>query len=79
MEKKRRCIVRNCKNSVGKSVPSRLCFPCYKFITMGEGRLSQAYRNALEVGISAVVESVVDGAVNLADPTRTVGLKVVPR
>ncbi len=42
-----RCIVKDCKNHEheGKFIGS-LCFPCYTYITKGEGKYSQAFRNA---------------------------------
>jgi len=46
-----RCIVLNCANTddLGAFVGD-ICDPCYVFITKGEGRHSQAYRNALNLG-----------------------------
>lgn len=47
-----KCIVKNCKNHThqGQFVGD-MCLPCYQFITTGQGRYSQVYRNA------AVLES----------------------
>jgi hypothetical protein len=41
-----RCIVHNCTNTSdrGKMIGD-LCSSCHQFITTGEGRHSQAYRN----------------------------------
>jgi len=75
-----KCIVKNCDNrmSEGKFV-GMMCSPCHQFVSEGIGRYSQAYRNALEVGISAVLASMAESAANLADPTHTVGFRVEPR
>ena len=42
-----RCIVKDCQNHEhqGRFIGS-LCSPCHEYITKGEGRHSQAYRNA---------------------------------
>ena len=42
-----RCIVKDCQNHrhEGKFVGD-LCSPCHTFITTGEGKYSQAYRNS---------------------------------
>lgn len=45
-----RCIVKDCQNHrhEGKFVGD-LCDPCHTFITTGEGKYSQAYRNTQRV------------------------------
>lgn len=42
-----KCIVKDCQNHEheGKFIGS-LCSPCYRYITEGEGKYSQAFRNA---------------------------------
>jgi len=46
----KRCIVWNCTNQTSEgSFIGDLCSPCHQFVTSGEGRYSQAYRNALKV------------------------------
>lgn len=42
-----KCIVLNCENHSHEGrMYGELCGPCYMFITTGEGKHSQAYRNA---------------------------------
>ena len=47
---KKKCIVGNCENTsdLGTFVGD-LCAPCHEFVTRGEGRYSQAYRNSLRL------------------------------
>ena len=46
----KRCIVWKCTNKTSEgSFIGDLCAPCHQFITSGEGRYSQAYRNSLKV------------------------------
>jgi Na+/phosphate symporter len=42
-----KCIVKNCENHShqGKFI-GELCSPCHRYITEGEGKYSQAYRNS---------------------------------
>lgn len=42
-----KCIVKDCQNQghQGEFI-GILCSPCHKYITKGEGKYSQAYRNA---------------------------------
>lgn len=43
-----KCIVKDCQNEHGQGVFfGLLCSPCHAFITKGEGRHSQMYRNTL--------------------------------
>ena len=41
------CIVKGCRNHRGEGLfIGELCSPCHTFITTGEGKYSQAYRNS---------------------------------
>ena len=41
------CIVKGCSNHRGEGLfIGELCSPCHTFITTGEGKYSQAYRNS---------------------------------
>ena len=41
------CIVKGCSNHRGEGLfVGALCSPCHTFITTGEGKYSQAYRNS---------------------------------
>lgn len=41
------CIVKGCRNHRGEGLfIGELCSPCHTFITTGEGKHSQAYRNS---------------------------------
>ena len=41
------CIVKGCSNHRGEGLfIGALCSPCHTFITTGEGKYSQAYRNS---------------------------------
>lgn len=47
-----KCIIKDCVNKRNEGgFVGDLCTPCYAFITRGEGKHSQAYRNALSTGI----------------------------
>ena len=46
------CAVLNCTNRQGEGAfAGPICSPCWQFITTGEGRHSQAYRNAIETAV----------------------------
>ena len=41
-----KCIVKGCKNHSDQGhFVGELCWPCHEYISRGEGRYSQAYRN----------------------------------
>lgn len=52
-----KCIVKDCQNfeHQGKFIES-LCLPCHHFITTGEGKYSQAYRNTQRTWVGLTKE-----------------------
>lgn len=73
----KKCIVRNCNNRAGEgSFKGNLCTPCHTFITTGQGRYSQMYRNSLGSVLQKVGESFLGGLVSRLDPTATVNITV---
>jgi hypothetical protein len=61
-----KCIVKDCQNEHGQGIFfGLLCSPCHAYITKGEGKHSQMYRNTVpevtvvsaDVGIVAAYES----------------------
>jgi hypothetical protein len=67
---KKKCIVGNCKNTSDlRTFVGDLCAPCYEFVTCGEGRYSQAYRNSLQIVFSELARRMADGLVQACDPT----------
>ena len=66
----KRCIVWNCTNKTSEgSFIGDLCSPCHQFIVSGEGRYSQAYRNALKVIVGEGVRWFEKLAKFVLDPT----------
>ena len=57
-----KCIVKDCQNEHGEGVFfGLLCSPCHAFITKGEGKHSQMYRNAAPAAMLAfAIESGID-------------------
>ena len=55
-----KCIVKDCQNleHQGKFIGS-LCSPCHHFITTGEGKYSQAYRNTNREWIGLTDEEII--------------------
>ena len=67
---KKKCITANCENTsdLGTFVGD-LCAPCHEFVTRGEGRYSQAYRNSLRIVSSEFARRMADGLAQACDPT----------
>jgi hypothetical protein len=73
----KKCIVRNCNNRTGEgSFKGNLCTPCHTFITTGQGRYSQMYRNSVGMVLQKVGESFLGDLVSRLDPTATVQITV---
>ena len=70
---KKKCITANCENTsdLGTFVGD-LCAPCHVFITSGNGRDSQAYRNSLRIVSSELIKMLVNGLVIACDPTKRI-------
>jgi len=67
---KKKCIVGNCKNTSDlRTFVGDLCAPCFEFVTCGEGRYSQAYRNSLRIVSAEFVRLIADGLAQACDPT----------
>lgn len=74
----KKCIVLNCANhSEEGEFVGDLCAPCHQFVAEGKGRYSQAYRNALAEGTSAVLGSLTLLVAERQDPTHSISFQVV--
>lgn len=60
-----KCIVKDCPNHTheGKFIHD-LCAPCHEFITRGEGKHSQAYRNSMKL-VFVVLKDIQDKITDL--------------
>jgi hypothetical protein len=67
---RKQCIVRGCPNMSDQGTfVGDLCAPCHTFVTTGEGRYSQAYRNSLHIVAASFSRVVIKGLVHACDPT----------
>jgi hypothetical protein len=57
-----KCIVKDCANHSheGKFV-NDLCKPCFQFLTTGEGKYSQVYRNTVLKEREAIIQEIPGG------------------
>jgi len=80
-----KCIVHNCENEFhGGGSDRNICPPCWQFITTGEGKFSQVYRNSIAAQVANrmedkphVIPTVPEGAIryNINTLTAEVYLK----
>jgi hypothetical protein len=66
-----KCIVKDCENHKEQGgFVGVLCMPCHKFLTIGEGKYSQLYRNTVaaerEACAKVVEQAGIDGYGTLA-------------
>jgi hypothetical protein len=56
-----KCIVKDCENHKDQGVfVGVLCMPCHTFLTTGEGKYSQLYRNTVAAEREACIKAIKD-------------------
>lgn len=62
----RKCCVHNCTNTTDQGqFVGDVCVPCHKFITLGTGTHSQAYRNGANLFVKTMNMDITDAVDDL--------------